>query len=126
MSSADDEAEQGGDPSEVAGSAVQPDVGALYKRYVPIMRDSASKVFGAGAVSSDVDEAISVVVANLMNAHSRRTLGPKDNWEPYLRRSARNAALTIVKDRLKNVSLDAATDGAERSEKFDARTHPAD
>lgn len=126
MSSADDVPEQEGDPTLVAGFAVQPDIAALYKRHREAMRGSARRVFGPRAVDSDVDEAVSAVVSALVIAHSKGSLREKENWEPYLRKAVQHAAVRIAKDRLKYDPLDPATEDGERIEKFDPRTHSAD
>ncbi len=126
MSSVDDVHEQDGDPTGVAGPVVQPDVAALYNRHKDAMRASAQKTLAPNSMSSDVDDAVSAVVVNLQNARSRGELHDKDDWEPYLRRSVRNAALVIVSTRAKTDSLDEVLETINGIDTFRDRTEGLD
>jgi RNA polymerase sigma factor (sigma-70 family) len=126
MSSAGDTPEQEGDLTPVAGSAVQPDVAALYERYADAMHASARKVLDPNSMDSDVGDAVSTVMKNLQAAHVRGQLENKDNWESYLRWSARNAALAIVRDRRAIDSLEEIDDSNSSSRIFHDRTEGMD
>lgn len=126
MNSARDMPEQDGDPTPVAGTAVQPDVAALYDRYADAMHASARKVLGPNSMNSDVGDAVSTVMKNLQVAHARGQLQNKDNWEPYLRWSARNAALAIVQKRRETDSLEEIDDSNSSSRIFGDRTEGLD
>lgn len=122
MSSAADVPKQRGDPTPVAGSAMQPDVAALYERYADAMHASARGVLGPNSMDSDVGDAVSTVMKNLQAAHVRGHLENMDDWKPYLRRAARNAALGIVEARMNAASLDEIDDSNASSRIFHDRT----
>lgn len=126
MSTAGDVPEQEGDPTPVASSAVRPDVAPLYDRYADAMHASARKVLGPNSMDSDVGDAVSTVMKNLQVAHSRGQLENKDNWESYLRWSARNAALAIVQARRETDSLEEIDDSNGSSRIFYDRTEGMD
>lgn len=126
MSSANHTPDQDSDPSSVAGCAVQPDVAALYERYADVMHASARKVLGPNSMDSDVGDAVSTVIKNLLATHSRGQLTNKDDWQSYLRRAARNEAQRIVLARLRTASLDELDDSNASSRIFHDRTEGMD
>lgn len=126
MSSADDVHKQDGDPTGAVGFTVQPDVEALYHRHREAMFASARKVLGPNFMVSDAGDAVSIVMKNLQQAHSRGQLTNKDDWESYLRWSVRNAALAIVEARTGTDSLDAILETTDGSDTIHDRTEGLD
>ena len=82
--------------SQLAGesTAEQPDVAALYLSYRGIMfRVAAVDLTGTGV---DPGDAVGRVVEDLVGMHNRGTLHGVDNWEAYLVRAVRNAAMRLA------------------------------
>jgi len=126
MSSADQRPTSDDDRDPVVGTRVQPDVAALYARFGGAMHASARKVLDAHSMRSDADDAVTIVIKRLLEAHSRGELDQKDDWEPYLRRACRNEALRIAKKRLEIGSLEELDDSNASTAHFLERSQGLD
>lgn len=97
----------GGPLPDESGELVQLDPAALYLTHRDAIWRSARKVLGSG-FASEVERVVQQVAVILVRQHRDGKLTPKDNWEAYLRRVAKNEALAVIEDLSQTDSLDQA------------------